>query len=286
MSSIAKIDGIDLATLGMFILKGGDFDLLSFPERKDPINNDWFEHDGLDCDLSAVLFDSKKVKVKYYLYAENSTVFQQRLNAFERLHLKQGYRQLYVEAFTRTFRLRTLEFSRYEHKGGLVKQGKKTATIEVTYSMDNPLQYFTSNNATPNITRNTEAKVSLNGFDFSKFGIVIQNAYDTALQPASPKLGITYRSNYTTGIVADVGYMPKRRSRRLVLECTMLTNNYAEFERNYTALFRQLTKPGAITIGIHTGTLSCYYSKMTDFNKKRPLSQGGYITFKLELITL
>ncbi len=280
------IDNTDIATLGMFILKGGDFDLLSFPERKEPPHNDWFEHDGLDCDLSEVLFKAKKVKAKYYLVADNSTDFQQRLNAFEMLHFQKGLRQLKIEAFNRTYELRTLEFSKYEHKGGLVKIGKKSATIEVTYSMDNPLQYFTSNSEIPNLNRHSLAQVALNGYDFSKFGVIIQKAYDTILQPSSPKLGIEWKSKYSTGIVADTDYTPKKRSRKLFLECTLRTDTYAEFEHNYTALFHQLTKPGAIEIGVQNGTLQCYYSKMTNFQKKKPLSEGANVTFKLELITL
>lgn len=286
MSSMVKIDGTDLATLGMFILKGGDFDLLSFPERKQPAHNDWFESDGLDCELEEVLFEAKRVKVKYYLHADNATSFKQRLNAFETLHFQKGYRSLWVEAFQRTFLLRTLEYAKYEHKGGLVKQGKKSATIEVSYSMDDPLQYFTSNNAIPNITRPHLAHVRLNSYDFSQFGIVIQKAYDTFLQPASPKLGVEWKSKYKSGIVADVAYAPKKRSRKLILECTMLTDSYAAFEHNYTALFRQLTKEGEIELGIQSGTIACYYSKMQDFKKKKPLQQGAHITFKLELITL
>lgn len=286
MSNTVKIDGTDIATLGMFILKGGDFDLLSFPDRKEPIHNDWFEHDGLDCELSEVLFEAKKVKVKYYLHADNATSFQQRLNAFERLHQQPGYRQLYIEAFFRTFHLRTLEYAKYEHKGGLMKQGKKAATIEVSYSMDNPLQYFTTNTAIPNITRPHLAHVKLNSYDFSKFGIVIQKAYDTLLQPSSPKLGVEWKSKYSSGVVADVAYTPKKRSRKLVLECTMLTDNYAAFEHNYTALFRQLTKPGMITIGVRGGSISCYYRKMQDFRKKKPIHNGAHVTFKLEFITI
>ncbi len=279
------IDNTDLAVLGMFILKGGDFDLLSFPERKKPPQNDWFEHDGLDCDLSEVLFEAKKVKISYFLMAENSTVFQQRLNAFETLHYQPGLRKLKVEAFNRTYQLRTLKFSKYEHKGGLVKTGKKSATIEVIYSMDNPLQLFTGTYDIPNLNRSHLTYVTLNGFDFSKFGVIIQKAYHTLLQPASPKLGIEWKSKYSTGIIADTNYIPKKRSHKLTLECTMLTDTPAEFEYNYTALFRQLTKPGTIEIGIKNGAIPCYYSKMSNFKKKRPIKNGALITFNLELIT-
>ncbi len=66
----------------------------------------------------------------------------------------------------------------------------------------------------------------------------------------------------------------------------MLTDTYSEFEHNYTALFRQLTKPQSIEIGVANGVISCYYSKMTNFQKNKPLSNGAKVSFNLELITL
>jgi hypothetical protein len=283
---IVTLDTINLATFGAFILKGGDFDLFSFPERKNPPINDWFESDGLDCDLSEVFFEAKTVKIKYYLTAANTTEFNQHLNAFETLHKQPGYRQLYIADFNRTFELRTLEFLKLDHKGGLAKQGKKSAEIEVSYSMDDPLQYFTSAVLVPTLNRATLSQVTLNGYDFSKFGVVIQQAYNSTVIPASPKLGIVYNSNYANGQTADVSYAPKNRSRKLTIECTLLTATYAEFETNYIALFNQLTKPGQIEIGYVNGVIPCYYSAMKDFKKEKPLSNGARVTFKLELITL
>ncbi len=261
------IDDTDIADLGMFIEKGGDYDLLSFPTRKKPVQQDWFEHDGLDCDLSEVLFEAKKVKVKYILVADNSTEFLQRLNTVKTIHNQAGYRKLKIEAFNRTFSLRTLNFSEYRQKGGLVKAGKKIANIHVEYSMDDPLQYFVAYHQTPNLSRENLAHVTL-------------------LQPASPKQGLVFKSKYSTGLIADTDFQPKQKSRKLVLECTMLTDTYEEFEHNYTALFRQLTKSGEIEISTVDGAIPCFYNKMSNFKKKKPLHRGAFIDFNLEFTTI
>lgn len=286
MSNIVKIDGTDLATLGMFILKGGDYDLLSFPERKKPAQNDWFEHDGLDVDLSEVFFKEKTVMIKYCLIANNATELQQRLNGFENLHFKAGYRQLYIQAFNRTFELRTVEFTENKHTGGYVLNRKKIVEISVKYIMDNPVQYFQSTTDVPTLNRKHLSYISVNGHDLSKFGIIVQKAYDTILKIASPKTGITQKSSTQTGLTADTSYIPKKKSKKITIECVMVSGTLANFETNYTALFRQLTKTGEIQIGIQGATFNCYYDKMRNFEKKKPLTSGARVTFKLELIQI
>src|SRR5690606_31106439 len=115
----------------------------------------------------------------YYLTGLDTTEFNQRLNAFATLHKQAGYRQLYIADFNRTFELRTLEFLKMSHKGALAKSGAKKAELEVSYSMDNPLQYFTSAVLVPTLNRATLSHITLNGYDFSKFGVVIQQAYNS-----------------------------------------------------------------------------------------------------------
>ena len=128
----------------MFILRGGSNDFLSFPERREPAQNNWAEHDGLDVDFSDLSFNPKKVSVQLYLSAPNETQFMQRLNAFQNLHFQPGYRNIYVEEFQKTFSLRFLGFGEYTHKGGLAKSGKKSGKLTVEYMMDDPVQMFTA----------------------------------------------------------------------------------------------------------------------------------------------
>lgn len=288
MIGACTIDGTDIATLGMFIVKGGDYDFLSFPERKDPLINDWFEEDGLDVDLSEVFFEAKKVSVKYYLSATDATLFNQRLNAFEMLHYQTGYRQIYVREFDRTFSLRFKEISDYKHKGGLAKSGKKSAFITVDYMMDDPFQSFEPNApSSPISTRANLAQVKLNTYDFSKFGIVIQDAYSSALKIRAPKLGLALAFERRTGLLSDMDYVPSKRGRQITIACTMLANSTAEFQSNYNALFNQVRITEALEIELpNTTVINCYYKRMADFRKEYAFNTKIKLTFNLILIEI
>lgn len=280
-----KIDGTDLATLGIFIERGGSDDFIAFPDRRKPGQNDWAEHDGLEVDLSAPIFEAKRVKVNYVLIADDETTFKNRLNSFENLHFAAGYRQIYVREFDKTFSLRFVGFSDYRHRGGLANPRRKIAKITVEYSMDYPLQLFASLFASPGPNLNGPSQVTLNGFDFSHFGVVVREVYSTALRPRSAKGGLERKFAGTHGTIADVGFAPKRQARQIVIVCTMLAGTLTEFWTNYTALFNNLRVTGPVQLGItRTGALiDCYYSKMVNFKKDTPFSRKIKVSFNLVL---
>ena len=279
------IDGIDLARLGIFIERGGSDDFISFPERRTPAQNDWAEHDGLEVDLSDLVFEAKTVKVNYVLVATDETTFKNRLNAFENLHFSPGYRQIYVREFDKTFSLRFIGFSGYKHRGGLLNSRRKVAKITVEYSMDHPLQLFAAIPTAPTAVRDTLAQIILNGFDLSRFGVVVREVYSTVLRPRSAKGTLERKSSATHGTIDDVGIAPKRQARQIVIECTMLAETLTEFWTNYTAFFNNLRITSAVRLGItRTGTvLDCYYSKMGNFKKETPFSRKIKVSFDLIL---
>ena len=198
------IDGTDIRTLGMFILRGGSNDFLSFPERREPAQNNWAEHDGLDVDLSECTFEAKIVSVQLYISAAAETLFKQRLTALETMHFAAGYRTVLVKEFGKTFQLRFLGFSGYRHKGGLAKYGQKSGRLTVEYMMDDPVQYFTAPQP-PKGGAVSASHVLLDGADLSGYGIIVKDIYSTSLQPrqAKPVLERTFRT--INGITADTG---------------------------------------------------------------------------------
>lgn len=280
-----KIDGTNLATLGIFIERGGSDDFLSFPDRRTPDQNDWEEHDGLDVDLSDCFFDAKRVKVNYVIIAENETTFKNNLNAFEALHFAPGLRQIFVREFNRTFSLRFVGFPNYKHKGGLFNPRKKIGKITVEYSMDNPLQLLTDAVNVPVSNRANLAQITLNSYDLSKFGIVVQDAYSTALRPRSAKSGLERKMQNLNGVIVDTGVSPKKQSRQIVIECAMLADTINEYFVNYNALFNNLRITTPVQLGItRAGTvLNCYYSKMTNFKKETPFGRKIKVSFNLVL---
>ncbi len=281
MTGACIIDGTDIATLGMFILKDGDNDFVSFPSRKEPFKNDWFEYDGVEIDWGSLTYKAKSVKVKYYISAPDSTTFNNRLNAFKNLHLVSGLRQVYIREFDYTFNLQYIGVKDYNHKGGLYKSGKKSGHITIEYIDNDPAALFSSAITLP-LGGGLATRVLLNGIDFADYGIIIKEFYSTALRFSNPKQGIRSESAYANGVIADTGFAPKKQPRQFKMECSLILDTLEDFWVNYTALFNELSKKEPLTITLTNGTqLSCYYSSMDNVKKMRPINQKVHLSFNL-----
>ncbi len=283
MAGSCIIDGFDIGTIGMFIIRGGDLDFLTFPERKEPPKNEWFERDGEDVDLSEVYLNAKKVTIKFYLNAISGAQFITRLNAFEALLLAPGYRSIYVKEFDKTFTFRYTGSSPLTAKGGLIKSGTKSAMISVDFIDDAPTVLF-SNNLVPCSMLANDTYVKLNGIEFKNFGITIKKIYDSALSLHDAKPGLVRTNERMTGQLVDVDFTPKRNGRKLTIDCYMKAASLSEFFTNYDALFNNLTKVGALTITINNNTdIKCYYNSMSGWQKTHSFSSGILIEFTLNL---
>jgi len=283
MTGSCIIDELDISDIGMFILKGGDLDLIAFPERKEPLKNDWFERDGEDVDLSEVYFKPKKVTIKFYLNAISGAQFIVRLNAFKAALMASGYRSIYVKEYDRTFTLRYVSCSAFTVKGGLMKSGTKSAQLSVDFMDDDPISQF-GNSTVPESDKENDAYVKLNDIELKNFGITVKNIYDTALQLNDPKAGLIQTSDRMTGQVVDVDFSTKKQARKIVVDCYMKAASLAEFYNNYDALFNNLTYTSAIKLTINTNNnLYVYYNSMSGFQKMHAFSSGILIQFTLNL---
>lgn len=279
------IDGTNIRTLGMFILRGGSNDFLSFPERREPAQNNWAENDGLEIDFSDCTFNPKKVAVQLYISAPTESLFNQQLNAFQNLHFQPGYRQIYVEEFQKTFSLRFLGFGEYLHKGGLAKSGKKSGKLTVEYMMDDPVQIF---NPTPTLPQGEGAiatHIQLNGVDLSQYGIIVKEVYSTALRPASPKSTLERSFNHIDGTWADVAIIRKMESKQVTIDCVMSAGTLSEFYNNYNALFGVMNSTAPIELSTPDTDRLCYYKAMSNFTKLTIFSKKVRVGFQLILQT-
>lgn len=283
MTGSCIIDGTDLATLGIFIERGGSDDFLSFPDRRTPDFNDWAEYDGLDVDLSDLSFDAKKVTVNYVLTAADESAFKSRLNAFETLHFAAGYRSVFVREFNKTFQLRFTGFADYSHKGGFYKNGKKTGKIAAEYVMDDPLQLYTTAVDIPITTRATLSHVQLNGIDLSRFGIVVRDIYSTVLRPRSAKSVLERKINIISGTTADVDVSPKKQPREIIIKCAMLAETLSELLTNLSALWANVNITTAVKLHAAGEGLNCYYTKMASFKKETAFNRKVKVSFDLHL---
>lgn len=311
MKGSVIINGVDIGNLGMFILRGGDFDFLPFPERKQPPTNSWFEYHGVDVDLAEVFFKERTVTIHFYIAAPDARTYEFYLSEFYRL-IASGYVQLYSREFERTFTLRYLNCPELDHRGGLYKSGTKSGKLKVEFSMDDPLQLFTDPTILQprklgsllaietalmltdddlfidlgdTIATDTHiSHVAINGIDLGAFGIVVSECYNSLLKLPALKAPLTRSFARRSGLQAHPSKSPKLEQKEIIIKCTMWADSRPEFYYNYEALFNQLAIPEALQIDCYLGRAHCYYSKMTDFKKMGIFSRGVKVQFSLHLI--
>lgn len=287
MKGSCIIDGIDIADFGMFILKGGDYDFLSFPERKEPVKNNWHEYDGVDADLSEIYFKEKKVTVRFYIKADTAEGFIDNLNAFYDLISAPGYRRLYSREFDKTFSLRYISCPEYSHRGGLYKQGAKRGEINVEFSMDDPLCIFSgASHLEPRSGRPSKTYVELNGYDLASFGIIVNQCYNTDLRLPVVKSPLTRSISNTNGLIVYPSRETTFETKQIVIESTMMADSRESFYYNYEALFNNLNIKDEILLSTYAEDIGGYYQSMTDFKKMKPFKDGIHVTFNLNLINL
>jgi|GEM_PF-1237670 len=280
------IDGIDIADLGIFILRDGDYDFLTFPERKSPEQNNWHEYDGVDADLSEIYFKEKRVMVRFYIKADTGDEFVYNLNKFHSLISMPGNRQIYSREFDKTFAVRYISCPAFLHRGGLYKHGAKRADINVEFSMDDPLQIFTgSDNLIPRGGRASRTYVMIGGRDLADFGIIVNQCYNSVLVLPSVKPLLTRSISNVNGLIAYSQARNTFETKQMVIDCTMTAGSREEFYYNYEALFNCLTVKEAVRLGTFAfDDADCYYSSMTGFSKLKPFSSGVKVRFSLNLV--
>lgn len=281
------IDNIDIGTLGMFILRGGDYDFLSFPDRKTPPSNNWPELNGLDVDLTEVYFKEKKVTVRFYIAGDTGTEFEYNLNTFYTLISAPGYKQLYSREFGKTFSLRFVSCPGYEHAGGLYKKGRKRGEVSVEFSMDNPLQIFTgSTNLIPRNGRGSRTYVRINNIDLSDFGIIVNQCYNSVLKLPAVKKPLVRSLERKTGLTYFAPSQSVFDVKTITIDCTMTAASREDFYYNYEALFNNLSIKNAVRVTNFTGDDLCYYNSMSGFEKLASFGRRVLVKFSLNLICI
>ncbi len=281
------INDTDIADFGAFILKGGDYDFLTLPERTEPPQNNWFEYDGLDVDLSEVFFKARTLSVSFHLSATDSFEYEFNVNSFYKL-ISQGYIDLYSREFARTFRLRYLSCSDFKHRGGLYRAGRKQGSFNISFSMDNPLQLFTRPEILEPVTTKqySASGILINDIDLARFGIVVQECYSSIFTMPTVKAPLTRSFARRSGLLAYPSNKPTFEAKEIIVKCTMAAATREEFYYNYEALFNNLRKEGALDFKTYLGQTQCYYSKMDGFRKNGIFANGVMVGFNLRLIQI
>lgn len=277
MSGSVIIDGIDIYTLGVFILRGGDHGLISFPARKDPVLIDWPDQDGFEISDDVPVFEPKKITINYYLKG-NQTNFLNRINEFANLHFVPGNRSIYVREFDKIFSLRFAGITSLKINRGFTVIGEKNARINIDYVMDDPTQFLGVSSQTA--ARKPDTQVTLDNVDLSEFGIIVKDIYSTAFR-VSPKGGIVYASRYKNGQTFTYQSELKKGKQVITISCVMICEDKTAFMSNWNALWNIVAVP-SLTIGLTASGkyFKAFYNSMAGFSK-RPWTYRAFAEFDL-----
>jgi hypothetical protein len=100
-----KLNGFDLReTYGVVISNGSDT-FLAFPKRKESLEHNWQEQDGIDKDLAEPHFEAREFRLTCALIANGLIDFNSKYNAFFTELAKQGVHDLYIKDLDRAFKV-------------------------------------------------------------------------------------------------------------------------------------------------------------------------------------
>lgn len=126
MIYIDEINGILLKKLGT-IIQTGTADLLTFPERKDLLENDWAEENGGEYDLTTPKFKDQEVTLKFAILAKDDAEFWKHRNALFQEFSKPHFQRLYIADHSRHYAVF------YRKSSNFVKSLKRLRGVEKVF---------------------------------------------------------------------------------------------------------------------------------------------------------
>jgi len=133
------MDGFDLWTqFGITIEKGGLDDLLKIPKRKQSIEHNWTDENGLDVDLTRNYFEAKDSTLKCIIIADSEIKFWDQYNRFISLLTKPGTRRFTVNVFNMDYYVYYKDCTIYSKLTAFKNTGKLICKFSLTISETTP----------------------------------------------------------------------------------------------------------------------------------------------------
>lgn len=127
------MDGFDLwNSFGITIEKGGLDDLLKLPKRKQSIQHDWLDEDGLDIDLTRTFLEAKESVLKCFIIADTEAEFWTHYNQFLSLLVKPGTRRFTVNVFNMDYYIYYKDCTIYQKLTAFKQTGKLICKFNLT----------------------------------------------------------------------------------------------------------------------------------------------------------
>lgn len=247
-----RIDNTSLDEMQVYLHKGSDNEIWAFPARIEPDHNDWYEERLRDADLLLPpSYEKKKLTIEFVILKPT----EERLAKVRSL-LDHRSITLYVGQFEQAYQLRPLKFVGYRHLGGLVQKAPGAGILSVEFEQEDIPAIYTAEKSSPQPSSYT-TYVVLDGADLSQFGVVVNQAYSSALLPQQFK-----RPDDT---------LP---SNSIAIECTMLADSANSLKGNLAALFQALNQKGSRDLVVAGIKHKVYYTSMKETSKGAPFTRG------------
>ncbi|MDM1093425.1 hypothetical protein [Myroides odoratimimus] len=114
------------------IIQTGLAKLLEYPERKEPISNDWQDQHGVEYQLNKVFFKDKEVTLNCAFMADTDVIFWKNYNAFFAEITKPGYQKLFIYDHGKTYDVFYKKTGTFEH---LRKRLKNVERVFVKFEL-------------------------------------------------------------------------------------------------------------------------------------------------------
>ena len=249
------IDGKDIFTeYGCTLLKGSYNDLFRYPKRKQVQYNNWAESDGIEPDLSDVIFEPKSVKLNFMIQAASVSEFLARYNKLTDDVSAPGSRQFGFD-FGRTYQLRYNSNSAYKYPCAF-NEGKNLSVFTLEFIEENPCA---GSSTIPFGGISLPFSHSVNGYNFGLFGIISNGGIEDALKYTSVK------SPFNNGNTVDLSTI-RMQHKEIKLSLWMIARSRTEFFHNHSAFFYQLSRTGTQVLKMKgIGSILVYYTDCPDF---------------------
>jgi hypothetical protein len=214
---------------------------------------------GIEVDLSEVIFEPRKIQLTFFQEAESLAAFWSAYNKLYAEMSAPGYRTLTAISGMAT-QLRLANTSAYK-----IPVPFNVNNMHTVFSLD-----FIEDN--PNIG-SSEGTIGnnapygmyqINGIDFGEFGIGADDKADDLIKYTSLK------DAFTDGRTIYADHV-RTAHKTIKLSLWMLASNPSEFLNNWRAFFTQLSQPGMQLLYFDAAGISVevYYSDCPSFNVER-----------------
>jgi len=306
------LDGVDMySTYGAAILKGSYNSLFAYPTAKEPLQNDWFEYDGLDVDLSERFFDPLSVNIQFVVVSRVGVAdLVAKRDALNTVLRSAGYRDLYLSGMQTGLQLRYISSNGGDV--GTVATNKQIYSLEftATFSMDDPMQLFTIGtervfDSTFDDTFGASGRnfamslykyfipetVFIDSVTLRDYGIAVRSFGGSALEVDNSKNPLYLTYERLTGAEADCSTVQmKRASKELKLALTIGADSAATALNNYCSFFLALTaaEKRVLTSTLYGKSFDCYYASQSNLEMygMRRESTYCFIDFEITLKTI